>query len=150
MRKTRGPAAVELVEERVVGHALGDEDDPGRGQLERLGPFASSNVRLPGSMRCQHGAGAHDDAALVQALAHEHVLERLGAERGDRLVARDQLDLAALARQQLGQRSRDEIAVAVVDDDAAAPGGRSRPSMICSGVSTCAARSRRRPAAARA
>ena len=29
-------AAVELVEERVVGHALGDEDDAGGRQLERL------------------------------------------------------------------------------------------------------------------
>ena len=48
-----------------------------------------------------------------------NVLERLGAERRDRRVAGDELDLAALAREQLGQRGADEVALAVVDDDAA-------------------------------
>ena len=112
----RGPAAVELVEERVVGDALGDEDDAGRVQLERLAVRVLE--REPARLDAlEHGAGAHDDAALVQALAHEHVLERLGAERRDRGEARDELDLAALAGQQLGQRAGDEVAVAVVDDD---------------------------------
>ena len=50
--------------------------------------------------------------------AHQRVLERLGAERRDRRVAGHELDLAALAGEQLGERGADEIAVAVVDDDA--------------------------------
>ena len=46
----RGPAAVELVEERVVGDALGDEDDAGRVQLAAARRSRPRSVSLPGSM----------------------------------------------------------------------------------------------------
>ena len=112
--------SVELVVERVERDALGHEHDAGGRQLERLavGVVAGQPAGLDAR---EDGSRADRDAALVQARADENVLERLGAERRDRRVARDELDLAPLAREQLGQRGSDQVALPVVDDDAAGP-----------------------------
>ncbi len=111
-------AAVELVVERIQRHALRDEHDAGGLELEWIAVLVVA-AQAAGLDAGRHRAGAHDDAALVQARAYEHVLERLGAVRGDRGVARHELDLATLAGEQLGQRGRHQVAVAVVDDHAA-------------------------------
>ena len=69
---------VELVVERVVGDALGHEHDAGGLQLQRLAVGVAARERTGRDAR-QHCTRPHHDAAGVQALAREHVLERLGA-----------------------------------------------------------------------
>ena len=130
--------ALELLRQRVAAAAAPvTQHDGVAGVLALALGEDAGGQRAPAARPHERARHGHLDAELEQpapGCACCSIVFTVHAET--QRLGRDQRDLAALARQQLGQHAA-HVVVVVVEDDARARRRAARPAIRSSGVSTC-------------